>query len=201
MDYLDLCGKRQRVSLVHRDIRKAQKQIALLEKELKMGFIRPESMSLKQLYLDHKEKTRGHIRQSTLSLNLAALEEFIVKIGNIDICNISFEHGERFLQCCLDKGNAPATAGRKIRHLKRVFQLAVDRGQLDSNPFRRLKLPRCPEKEIRVLDDTECQQLRKAATDHFQDYGFNWPVIIDLALFTGMRRGEILNLTWKDIDW
>jgi len=48
--------------------------------------------------------------------------------------------------------------------------------------------------EMKILDREQIKRLITAATDHLE------PIII-VALNTGMRRGEILNLRWKDINY
>ena len=69
------------------------------------------------------------------------MRQFIEVIGDIDYRNIRHEHGERFIQACQDGGNRSATVAKKIGALKRLFQLAVEREQLEDNPFRYVRKP------------------------------------------------------------
>ncbi|MBN1817190.1 MAG: site-specific integrase [Sedimentisphaerales bacterium] len=41
----------------------------------------------------------------------------------------------------------------------------------------------------------------QAAYELYDGYCFDWALLIQMALCTGMRRGELLNLTWQDIDF
>ena len=43
--------------------------------------------------------------------------------------------------------------------------------------------------------------LIKAARDFQKTDGLKWDLFIRMALCTGMRRGELLNLTWRNIDF
>jgi len=52
---------------------------------------------------------------------------------------------EQFLQYCSGQDISAATVAKKVKHLKRVFQLAEDRGQLDRHPLRKLKPPKAPD--------------------------------------------------------
>ena len=63
------------------------------------------------------------------------MKDFIGTIGNIDFSNVTFMHGELYLQACLDRGNSKATTAKKLRHIKRILKLAVNRKQLDENPL------------------------------------------------------------------
>ncbi|MCD4831433.1 MAG: site-specific integrase [Anaerohalosphaeraceae bacterium] len=129
------------------------------------------------------------------------MRQFIKTVGNVDFKKIQHRHGELFIQACLDSGNSPATVRKKIGTLKRVFQLTVERGQLDENPFRFVRKPKSFSKAIRIFSEQECRMLIKTALDTKIGDSFRWDIIFLLALTTAMRRGEILNITWKDIDF
>jgi integrase len=115
---------------------------------------------------------------------------------------IQYEHGERFVQYCFGREIAAATVRKKVKHLKRVFQLAEDRGQLDWHPLRKLKPPKAPRRKIRVYTDQECHGLCGSARQ-YEEKGspIKWELLIRMCLGTGMRRGELLNTTWRDIDF
>ena len=199
--YTDEQGKRRQKSLGHADARKAERQRAQLERELRMGILEPGSMRLSDFLEDSLARTRGQVRESTLREARSAMCCLISAIGDIDHQRISHSDGEKFLQWCLDSGNAPATAAKKLRHIKRVFQLAVSRGQLEGNPFRYLKQPKVAKQEINTYSPDECYRLIKAAKDSLGCYTVRWELLILVALCTGLRRGETLNLTWRDVDF
>jgi len=91
---------------------------------------------------------------------------------------------------------------KKVKHLKRVFQLAEDRGQLDQHPLRKLKPPKAPRRKIRVFTDDEFDRLCKAARQYEEDgRPVKWELLIRMCLATGMRRGELMNATWRNVDF
>lgn len=126
--YYDADGRRKQKALGHADKRKAEKQCAQLARELRMDHFEVGSMKLSEFLEDSLSRTRGQIRENTYLEYDSAMRQFIDVIGNIDYRNIRHEHGERFIQICLDGGNRPATVAKKIGSLKRLFQLAVERG-------------------------------------------------------------------------
>jgi integrase len=130
------------------------------------------------------------------------MKDFVECVGDIDVQDIRYEHGERFIQYCLDRGLSPGTVTKKIKHLKRVFQLAEDRGQLDHHPLRRLKPPKVSKRKIRVFTDDECRRLCQAARQ-YEEKGspVRWELLIRMCLATGMRRGELMNTTWRNVDF
>lgn len=85
--------------------------------------------------------------------------------------------------------------------MKSLFQKAVERGQLEENPFRHVRLPKIPKREIHVFSDEECIRMINAAEESQIGAPFQWDLFILTALCTGMRRGELLNTTWQDIDF
>jgi hypothetical protein len=134
LDYVDENGKRKRISLGHSDRRKAGRQRDQKERELRIGLLGPESIRLSDFLEDSLVRTGGQIRESTRHEYRSAMEHFINVVGDIDLQKVGHKHGELFRQVCLDQGNSPATAAKKLRHIKRLFQLTVDRKQLDENP-------------------------------------------------------------------
>ena len=208
--YTDEQERRRQKSLGHADARKAERQRVQFERELRMGLVEPGSMKLSEFLKDSLHRTRGQVRESTLYQARIAMEHFMRVIGDIDYHRVKHEHGELFVQACLDGRNTPATAAKKLRHVKRLFQLAVDRGQLEENPLRCVKQPRRSKKKVRVFSKHECSRLIRAAREYqVQQLAkksrvlqlIEWELLIRAALCTGMRRGELLNTTWKDIDF
>ena len=57
------------------------------------------------------------------------------------------------------------------------------------------KLPKAPKEEIKPLDESQISALLKAIQgDRFED-------IFIVTLFTGLRQGEVLGLTWDCVDF
>ena len=75
--------------------------------------------------------------------------------------------------------------------------MAVDHGHLAENPCRRVRKFRLDNRRERYLTRDEEPRLLKAADGYSRKY---LKAIIVIALNTGMRRGEILNLVWADVD-
>jgi len=203
--YTDEQGKRRQKSLGHADRRKAERQRTRLERKLMMGTVEPGSMKLTNFVEDSLRRTGDQIRESTHIEYRSSMQNFIRVIGDIDYRRVSLSDAERYRQSCLDKGNSPATVKKKLTEIKCVFSTAVARDQLDENPLKRIKMPKCPQNEINIYSDSECQRILKAAQNltkkSNEQKRLRWDLFIVVALSTAMRRGELLNCTWQDIDF
>ena len=201
IDYTDPNGKRIRKSLGHADRKKAERQRAQFERELRMGIVEPDSMKLSDFLSDCLVRTRRQVKEATLEEYDSTMRQFLKVSGDIDIRSVEHVHGELFIQSCLDGGNRPATVSKKIGNMKRLFQLAVERGQLEINPFRFVRKPKTSQGKIHTYTDEECRRLVREAQKLQIGAPFRWDILILIALCTGMRRGELLNTTWQDIDF
>ncbi|MGN7169300.1 site-specific integrase [Paenibacillus cellulositrophicus] len=83
------------------------------------------------------------------------------------------------------------------RILKNIFSRAVEWKIIKSNPVTSVKKPKVNSKVIIPYDEQEVSQLLQA----LEKEPLHWRMMITLALTTGMRRGELLGLEWKHIDW
>jgi integrase len=88
----------------------------------------------------------------------------------------------------------PATVNREMAALKHMLSKAVAWGILPHNPSSGVKLQKENNRRRRYLTPEECKVLLDACPS------VTMRQVITLALNTGMRRGEILNLTWDSIN-
>lgn len=91
-------------------------------------------------------------------------------------------------------------SGNSARHYHRllssVFNTAVRWQLLQENPCARVDPPKVETPEVQYLDESGIAKLLAALPDAPTQYS----VLVQLALFTGCRRGELCGLRWSDID-
>jgi integrase len=92
---------------------------------------------------------------------------------------------------------APAIVNRELALLRHMLSKAVEWGYLKSNPAKPVKLLKEPPGRLRYLEPDEIERLLADSEDSQAPY--LRPVMV-IALYTGMRLGEILGLRWEDID-
>lgn len=92
-------------------------------------------------------------------------------------------------------GLAAQTVTHIHRLLSQILTSAVKARKLRTSPMEAVQTtPKVRREEIQVLDDKELATLLK----HLKGRPIYMPVLV--AASTGMRRGEVLALRWKDID-
>jgi len=82
---------------------------------------------------------------------------------------------------------------RELSCLKTILNRAVKHDILNSNPITRVK--KLPENNVRmkVLNPDEFERLLDACPDYLR------PIVIT-AFYTGMRKSEVLDLVWEEVD-
>lgn len=92
------------------------------------------------------------------------------------------------------KGARARTVNLEVDGIKAMLNLAIEWGYLRENPLKRVKsLKEDDRKPFRYLTVDECTRLLEAAS------GDIYPIFY-LFLNTGMRKAELINLQWSDVD-
>ena len=99
---------------------------------------------------------------------------------------------------CKNRPRSSTTVVRYLASLSHAFSVAMrDREWMQENPILKISKPKISNERTCFLSDEERTSLILACQES-ESKGL-YPIVI-LALSTGMRRGEILNLKWSDVD-
>lgn len=133
----------------------------------------------------------------------SALKALIKRFGKLRLCDIRQEEIEKFRRdrrsetTRLGKERSKATINRDIAVLSMVFNLAESYGELKENPVNKKNYYKSSELSTRdrVLSEDE----ERILFNHIRD-DVKLSNQIEILLYTGMRRGELFKLEWRDID-
>ena len=90
---------------------------------------------------------------------------------------------------------APATVNRIVRECKRIFREAVACSLIRENPFHEIGQEKIGQRPWHFIKPTEYRKLIEASPS------LRWRGMITLGYCCGLRLGEVLNLTWPDVDF
>ena len=147
-------------------------------------------------------RTKLNLRSSTLK-NYKNFYTIHIKdsIGKVKISKVKKIDVVLFLQSLMqDKGLSYETARLINVVLKQVFELAVDNDFIKSNPTNNAT------KNLNKTKPSKQKALTVEQQNELEWYIHNsqykpWAALIDTLLWTGMRIGEALGLTWNDVDF
>jgi integrase len=132
--------------------------------------------------------------RGTLDIYKKSLHSFLNAVGDQELSSITAWHIDRFRQHRLGEVS-PTTLNVDLRTLRSAFSFAVRWKMLDVNPFTKVPLCQIPDSSPLFFKPADFNRLASGINE-------SWlKSIVILAACTGLRRGELVNLTWNDVDW
>lgn len=132
---------------------------------------------------DYNNHINAHIKPALGAVRLDGLEPHMI---------------QRFYNTMSDKKGTPLAA-KTIKNvhgvLHKALQQAIANGYISQNPTTACVLPKVQKPEIKPLEPNEIASFLKEAD---QDSYSN---LFTVAIFTGMRQGELLGLPWSNVDF
>jgi len=199
-------GKRFHLSTKVTDKKKAQqiyREVLLRLSAGKESAIGNSSEKFTESCLTYEEFYREHYLpwckgrhatyQKTKKYFLNLIPEWFRKLK---LCEISLKEVESYQSHLIRKGLSVDTCNKYISILKASMTKAYEWELISEErlkSIRKVKLLKGEVKRLRYLNPDEIKRLLEACDDYV------YPIVFT-ALNTGMRKGEILGLRWKDID-
>lgn len=140
-------------------------------------------------YLEISEQTHSKHYSRSIKMSFKMLiEEF----GNIGLVKLDRRNLEKFINKTFAR--TQRGAAHIYKTLKAAFTKAEEWGYISENPFKKFKLPKIPQSFPMFLTFEDIQKI--ISMEPREDL----QRIYLLAYYTGMRRAEIINLTWESVD-
>ena len=177
--------------------KEAEKQRTELLHQLDSGaFIRPSKTTFAE-YLERwlKDYARPNLSPRSHERYAGIIKKYLItEMGNIPLTQLKPEHIQRHYTNIRSQGLKPETIRFHHAVIHKALQTAIKWGLLHRNAADGVDVPRDGHTEMQTWDDFEVRQFLDTAKDSI------YYALFHTALFTGMRRSELLGLKWEDVE-
>lgn len=199
--YNDERGKRQKVST--RCGHKAD-ALAFLQTFEKQEHERKKNANrrlLSTFVTEFLEYAQGNLAKGTVAIYRSTLRNFTSIVGNLPLISFTPQHFDKYKTERLKRRKLrgvetvkPVTVNIELRALRSCFNTAVRWRFIPNNPFARQKLASIPDQTPIFFTKEDFQKLLIAIKHEWLKE------IVIFATLTGLRRGELVNLRWREVD-
>lgn len=181
---------------------KGKKEARLAESEARLEwekgtYIDPSKVTFGEYIINWLEN-KNDISPETRHTNEGHLRNHIIpELGQIPLQKVKVSHIEDFIKKLKKKDISDATVRKIFNLVQTSFKSAARREMIAKNPFDLMDNGSKPTIRKSTVDYWTAEEVKHffSVLDHRQK------IMFVLAIYTGMRRSEILGLRWKDIDF
>jgi site-specific recombinase XerD len=199
ISYFDALGRRHRQKVGRRGA--AIEAYHNIKREIREGrFVAPEqqkdSLTLSELAEQALAYKKAHLRPKSYENDRLRWNLLAPTLGALPVLQVTASRIEKHLEALHRSGLSGATVNRYRALFSGIFSYGVRHDLVAFNPIPRVPRFREASGRIRFLEHGEEQSLRLALREECPECEAE----LDLALHTGMRRGEQFGLKWMNVD-
>lgn len=201
-----LTGKRKRIALSFKGTKQqAEKELRRILRTLDTGeYVEPTSIKTGDFLAQWRDAVRNQVSPKTHERYAQIVDHYLIprfgacplmKLSPMAIQQVYIDLETKGSFINKERGLSPKTRLDIHRIFKLALKHAVRMRLITFNPADNVKAPRIVRASIDTLTVEQSADLLEAV----RNKPLYWPVL--LALATGMRRGEIAALRWKNVDF
>lgn len=199
LSFTDARGERRRISSGCRDEASARARLDQIEADVtaerngdKAVHVRRAAIGLVILdYAEHlrsKGRVAGHVRDALTTMTAIADLGSFGTLGDVTVDSLTYA-----LAAYVKSGRSASSANKARRFYLAMFRWLNRRGLWESNPAEKLEPMDAKPRKKRAVSTAELEKFIAAAPERRR-------LVYEFAAATGMRRGEIRQLRWQDLD-
>ena len=182
-----------------------QRQAILFEEECKHGQI--VSAIKFEAFAEEWFEDYGklNLKSTTYTRQRQLTKRVYAAIGHIRLDKLTTREIQKFINSLAKDGvnehtGKPLSRKTMIHYLSfisTIIDYAIKMDMLSDNPCRRVTIPKGSKKERKILTIEETEEF----FDLLRTAPLKYRAFFTLDIYSGMRRGKMLGLEWKDIDF
>ena len=185
---------------------KTQKEVAQKIKELTAAldagtYIAPHKMTVGQWLDTWQNEYLANVKPSTVSSYEATIRNHLQPgLGAIRLDSLTTHDIQEFYNSLHSPSeNRNALSSKTIKNIHGILHHALEQAMLNnyirSNPSNACVIPKAIKKKVKPMNEHQIADFLKAIKGHKYENMFL------IALFTGMRQGEVCGLQWECVDF
>ena len=191
-------GKQIQKSIYGATQKEVLKQLQQIQADKERGvFLEPSKLTVGQWLKIWEAEYLGGVKNSTEHSYKAHIKNHITPaLGAVKLQKLNPHTIQGFYNDLQrDKGLSAKTIKNLHGVLHSALKQAMTIGYVRQNPADNVKLPRCEKAEVQTLTEDYLPLFLNAIADH------DYEAIYFVTLFTGLRQGEVLGLSWPCINF
>ena len=172
-------------------------ELALADVEVKLDRrefgLAPADRKLDDLIAEYLRHNRASATAYSLRIARRVLRQFKEFVATDRLRHITHLHIEKYKNWRRESGVMASSVNRELAVIKALFNRGVEWGFLSRSPAQAVRKFKEPKRQARFFTKAEAAKIVQSADAALR------PIVIFL-LHTGLRREELLHLTWRDMD-